>query len=207
VSQRTVAARVILVGGAPMSGKSTVARVLAERRRYALIATDDLGAAVRADRAARSALASPPPEDHREYYVVRSVDQLWQEALVGHQALAPAIDAVVRMHATWAQPAIIEGWALLPERLGHLAPEVAAVWLLAGRDLLEARVRADTAFWAGASDTEAMITKFVARSLRFNEQLCDAGKTRPLRLVHVSGGESPGTVADRIEERLAEASA
>jgi 2-phosphoglycerate kinase len=90
--------RVILIGGVPMSGKSTVARVLADRHRRSVIATDDLGAAVRAV----TKPGSPPMqgEDYREYYVARTVERLWQEALDSHRALQPAIEAVARMHAT-----------------------------------------------------------------------------------------------------------
>jgi 2-phosphoglycerate kinase len=192
--------RVILVGGAPMSGKSTVARVLADRHRYACIATDDLGAAVRA--------LSPPraedTEDHREYYVARSVEELWQQALAGHRALGPAIDAVVRRHASWAAPAVIEGWALVPDDgVGDGVRDLGRVWLLASRELLEARVRADRAFWAGASDEEAMITKFVARSLRLDEHLRAVAQQRPLHLVQLMGAEAPDAIADRIEALLA----
>lgn len=39
--------RVIPIGGAPMSGKSTVARTIAARLGLSAIATDDLGAAAR----------------------------------------------------------------------------------------------------------------------------------------------------------------
>jgi cytidylate kinase len=96
--------RVILVGGAPLSGKSTVARVLADRHRYACIATDDLGAAVRAVSLAR--------------------------------------------------------------------------------------------------EEEAMIAKFVARSLRLDEQLRAAAQQRPLHLVQLMGAEAPEAIADRIEALL-----
>ena len=196
--------RVILLGGAPMSGKSTVARVLADRRRYAVIATDDLGCAVRADRAVRAdpALPTTDAEDHREYYVARTVERLWQEALAEHRALAPAIDAVVRMHASWARPAVIEGWALLPDGVAASVPDIGRVWLIADRDLLEARARADTSFWTGASDEEAMITKFVERSLRLNEHLLQAARQQPLHLLQLTGVESPDAVADRVEALL-----
>jgi 2-phosphoglycerate kinase len=40
--------RVILIGGAPMTGKTTVAHMLAATLGYGCLATDDLGEAIRA---------------------------------------------------------------------------------------------------------------------------------------------------------------
>ena len=40
--------RVILIGGAPMSGKTAVAHMLAATLGYGCLSTDDLGAAIRA---------------------------------------------------------------------------------------------------------------------------------------------------------------
>jgi hypothetical protein len=178
-----------------MSGKSTVARVLGERHRRSVIATDDLGAAVRAV----TRPGSPPMgrEDYREYYVARSVDELWREALESHRALGPAVEAVARMHATWAAPALLEGWAILPERLDD---GIQRLWLMADRELLEARVRADVAFWSGASDEEAMRTKFVERSLRLNDHLRQEAPASGL--VQVGATDAPEAIADRIEARL-----
>jgi hypothetical protein len=184
-----------------MSGKSTVARVLADRHRHWPIATDDLGAACRAVRTPGA--TAEAAEDHREYYVARSVDRLWQEALASHRALWPAIAAVARMHATWAAPAVVEGWAILPELIDDGAADVEGVWLIPGPELLEARVRADRAFWSGASDEEAMMAKFVARSLRLNEHLRAAAHQRPLRLLAVGGSDSSDAIADRIEALVA----
>jgi predicted kinase len=158
--------RVLLLGGAPMSGKSIVARVLGERHDRLVIATDDLGAAVRAV----TAIDGTDSEDYREYYVSRSVECLWREALAGHRRLGSGIEAVAFAHAIWAEPAILEGWAIMPDTLAGTA-DMPLVWLIADRATLEARVRAEHSFWAGASDEDAMISNFVGRSMRLNEHL------------------------------------
>lgn len=191
--------RVLLLGGAPMSGKSTVARVLGERHGRSVIATDDLGAAVRAV----TTPASEGCEDYREYYVTRTVEQLWQEALAGHRSLARGIAAVAREHATWAQPAIVEGWAILPDTLaGDRTADVETMWLVPDRAVLDARVRAEHSFWAGASDEQAMISRFIDRSLRLNEHLCALADERGLTLLRVTEADSPTLIADRIESLL-----
>lgn len=182
-----------------MSGKSTVARVLGERHGRLVIATDDLGTAVRAV----TSVETDESEDYREYYVARTVECLWQEAIAGHTRLAKGVEAVACAHATWAQPAIIEGWAILPDTLaGGATHDITAVWLIADRDTLEARVRAEQSFWAGASDEDAMISKFVERSMRLNDHVSALAGGRDLRLLHVTGADSPGQIADRVESLL-----
>lgn len=186
-----------------MSGKSTVARVLAERYTRLVIATDDLGTAVRAV----TSPAAEGTEDYREYYVVRTAERLWEEALDGHRRLAKGIEAVASAHATWARPAIIEGWAILPDTLsGDVTADITTAWLIADRATLDARVRAERPFWAGASDEDAMISKFVERSMRLNDHVSTLAAERDLRLLHVTGAESAADIADRIESLLLVAS-
>ena len=43
-----VASEVIVIGGAPFAGKTTLTKRLAAQRGYALVAIDDLGTALRA---------------------------------------------------------------------------------------------------------------------------------------------------------------
>ncbi|MDB4964530.1 MAG: hypothetical protein JWN44_219 [Myxococcales bacterium] len=47
-----------------------------------------------------------------------------------------------------------------------------------------------------------MIKKFVGCSLRLHEYLFDAAQKRPLRMLEVTTGETPESVADRIEKLL-----
>src|SRR5690348_17147036 len=101
--------RVLLIGGAPMAGKSSVAKMLARRHDRAVIATDDLGIAIRTALHGEGARIA---ENHQDYYLSRSVDELWQEELARLRSLAGPIAALARAHAQpWSTPAIIEGWA------------------------------------------------------------------------------------------------
>jgi 2-phosphoglycerate kinase len=189
--------RVLLIGGAPMAGKSSVAKLLAKRHDRSVISTDDLGIAVQAARHGRQPDIA---EDHREYYLLRTVDQLWRESFDRLRSLQAPIEAVARQHAhDWAAPAIVEGWAVLPSEIEDRELDIDRVWLIASKDLLEARMRADRAFWAGARDEEEMITKFVERSLRLNQYLFEAANERSLRLLEVATAEPLHVLADRIE--------
>ena len=100
--------------------------------------------------------------DHREYYISKSVDELVSDSGRAHQAIWPSIEAVIRAHADWAYPIVIEGWALRPDAVAALViPGLVSLWLLCTRELLEERIRADTDFYRGASDEEKMITRYL----------------------------------------------
>ena len=171
--------RVILIGGPPMAGKSTVARLLGARHGHAAIATDDLGVAVRAAAKTGPQIA----EDHREYFVCRTVEQLWQESLASLRELAPAIEAVARLHANpWAAPAIIEGWAIPLSSTPGCAP--------------------DRGFWTGASDEQLMIEHFVERSLRLAAHVRGAEMAGWSGIVSVGASDTPSDIADRVEGLL-----
>jgi 2-phosphoglycerate kinase len=80
---------VILIGGAPFSGKTTLAKRLAAQRGYALIAIDDLGTAVRAVTTPQSHLALHPMSgwDYRAYYAEYTPPMLIEHRRQEHQAL------------------------------------------------------------------------------------------------------------------------
>jgi hypothetical protein len=65
---------------------------------------------------------------------------------------------------------VIEGWAILPGLFfGADLPDVDACWLVAAETTPDAAgSRMDRDFYRGASDEEALITKFVERSTRYN---------------------------------------
>jgi 2-phosphoglycerate kinase len=111
---------VILIGGAPFSGQTTLAKRLAAQRRYALVALDDLGTAVRAVTTQHSHPALHPMAgwDYRAYYVAHPPATLIQHSMEEHHALWPAIVAVIHAHLQWAGPVILEGWQLDPAYVG-----------------------------------------------------------------------------------------
>ncbi len=100
------AQRVFLLGGTPMTGKSTLARKLAARLEYGCLSTDDLGQAIGAVTTAHSHPAFHEMDgiDYREYYVSRSLDELIADAECRHTTLWPAIARVITAHAGWGGP-------------------------------------------------------------------------------------------------------
>ena len=70
----SAASEVIVIGGAPFAGKTTLAKRLAAQRGYALVAIDDLGTALRALTTPQSHPALHPMAgwDYRAYYVAHT---------------------------------------------------------------------------------------------------------------------------------------
>jgi len=157
--------RVIYLGGAPMLGKTTAARILACRLGYSSISTDDIGVAIGAiterDR---------PSIDYREYYIVNSAQTLIQDLNEDHERQWPAIRAVIQRHEAWDHPLVIEGYALRPSYVHALTGDVSGVFMLADEALIEKRVRSSD-FSEGASNVQTMIERYCGRSLWYNAML------------------------------------
>jgi 2-phosphoglycerate kinase len=162
-----------------MSGKTTVAHRLAARLGYGCLSTDDLGEAMRAVTTTDSHPHLHPMAGYgyREYYVTRSPDALIADISREHRALWPAVQSVIRKHATWGAPIVMEGWSLWPERVAQLRlPSVRSLWFIAHEQTLHERMVKAGEFYGGASDEEAMIRHYLARSFWYNTRLKEAVK-------------------------------
>ena len=193
--------KVMVLGGAPFSGKSTVSRLLANRRGIDLIHTDDLGTAVKATSvdADKGVVDPMAGDDYREYYLRRAVTTLLQEALVAHRALWPAVRAVIRARSDWGAPAIIEGWAFLPELIAEDLPaDYWCGWLMVDDSLFEPRVRERACFYRGASDEERLIEQYAARSAAFNQHLQVQTAACGLSTIRPKPRKTPEQTVERV---------
>jgi 2-phosphoglycerate kinase len=196
---------VIVMGGAPFSGKSTLAKRLAAQRGYGLVAIDDVGTAVRAVTTPQSHPALHPMAgwDYRAYYIAHSPATLIHHSRQEHDALWPAIAALIHAHLQWAGPVILEGWQLDPDRVTSLThPQLRACWLLVDDAVLEARLRADTAFYQGASDVERLIQHYLARSRWANDRVRRAAVHAASMVIHVGPEETVEALVTRCVQRL-----
>lgn len=167
-------ARVVLIGGAPRSGKSTVARMLAAKFGYNYLSIDDLGEAIRAVTTKQSHPAFHPMTgyEYKEYYIQLSIEELNADAIAEHHAIWPALESVIRKHALWAEPAIIEGWSLQPEYVASLViPGVKSLWFISDENVLKERINGDVQFYRGAMDEELMIKNYFGRCCWHNARL------------------------------------
>jgi 2-phosphoglycerate kinase len=196
---------VIIMGGAPFSGKTTLAKRLAAQQEYGLVAIDDVGTAVRAVTTPRSHPALHPMAgwDYRAYYLAHTPATLIHHSRQEHDALWPAIAAVIHAHLRWAGPVLLEGWQLDPDRVTSVThPQLHACWLLVDDAVLEARLRADTAFYQGASDVERLIRHYLARSRWANDRVRRAAVHAASMVIHVGPEETVDALVTRCVQRL-----
>src|SRR4051794_9609974 len=109
--------RVILIGGAPLAGKSTAALQIASRLSYASMSTDDIGTVIYATTAAESYpfMHSRRGSDSRRYYLETLPEKIEEDSEKELALTWRAAEVVIRQHASSRCPAVIEGWALRPE--------------------------------------------------------------------------------------------
>jgi 2-phosphoglycerate kinase len=195
----------IVIGGAPFSGKTTLAKRLAAPRGSALVAIDDLGTAVRALTTAQSHPALHPMAgwEYRAYYLAHPPATLIHHRRQEHDALWPAIVAVLNAHLQWAGPVILEGWQLDPAHVASVThPLLRACWLLVDDAVLEARLRADTAFYQGCADVERWIRHYLARCRWVNDRVRQAAVHAASGVLEVGPGETVDALMTRCAERL-----
>ena len=182
--------KVVYLGGVPMVGKTTVARILACRLGYSSISTDDIGIAI-----GSLTVGDRHPVDYREYYVVNSQEKLIQDANDQHERLWPALRALIQKHEAWGHPVVIEGWALRPSYVHALPGDISGVFLLVDKALIEKRVRSSD-FSEGASNVEWMIERFCKRSFWYNAYLEDEVTRLGLKAIEISDRMRPEEIVD-----------
>ncbi len=182
--------KVILIGGSPMTGKSTIAMNIASTLKYPCISTDDIGEAL------QTVVAINPMQksDFRTYYANTSPDKLIADIQQYHKAMELAINRLIDIHGSWGNSLIMEGWALYPSRIQHLIGEnVSAVWLIASDGLLESRLLGKTDFLNGVA-----AQNYLLRSKWHNDLILEQCKTVRASFVFVHGDEPTDLLANKI---------
>jgi 2-phosphoglycerate kinase len=193
--------RVILIGGAPGAGKTTLGAALAERLGYRSLTIDDLVTA---------AQAVTTPDSHPglhlmwkvsavDYFTETAPEVLIDDAKRQHEVAWPMIEAVIRKYVRDGTGVVIDGWHLWPDRVASLGvPEVWAGWLVIDPEALERRERANQEWRAGSTDPERMLANFLARSLWANQQAEARAREHDLAVIQQPGTASVTDLCDRV---------
>jgi hypothetical protein len=174
-------------------------RRLAARLGWVSISADDLALAARGVTlpATHPALHAMGGIDHRDYYARYSIDELIDHSRKDHESLWGGIRKVIHAHATWAAPAVLEGWQIYPGQVvGMDLANVGSVWLDPDLETLESRIRRDVDFCRGATDKETMISHYLGRSLWHRSETIPAARELGLPVIPINGR----TTIEEVEE-------
>ena len=173
--------RVVLIGGTSHTGKSTVARAVAERLGFDCRSTDLL--ARHPGRPWRRPDWEVPPHV-AEHYATLGVDELIHSVLGHYARLWPTIEELITDGAHGDGPGLVlEGSALWPDRVAGLTvPGTRAVWLTADDAVLRERIHASARYGEASDEERHLVDKFLARAERFQTLMTravdDHGLTR-----------------------------
>ncbi|MFF7983203.1 hypothetical protein ACFZDK_29490 [Streptomyces sp. NPDC007901] len=169
----------VLIGGTSHTGKSTVARAVADRLGFGCLSTDGL--------ARHPGRPWPTPDWQVPPHVDEHYRSLTVDELTTHARAEPDTAGLV-----------LEGSALWPASGVRLAvPHTAAVWLTADEGVLTARMHASCHYDRLPARDRLPVDRFLARTLRYRTMLLDS--VARLRPDHID------TSTDRSPEDLVEA--
>jgi 2-phosphoglycerate kinase len=174
--------RVVLIGGTSHTGKSTVARAVADRLGFAYRSTDRL--ARHPGRPWRTPEWEVPPHV-AEHYGTLDVDELIRSVLDHYDRLWPRIEELITEHTKGEGPGLVlEGSALWPDRVAGLTvPHTKAVWFTADDAVLSARIRQS----ARDEERRHLVDKFLARSVRYQQLMVESVDAHGLCRIDTSG--------------------
>ncbi len=182
--------KVILIGGSPMTGKSTLAMELAAEFKYQCISTDDIGETL------QTITSINPMQgiDFRTYYATSSIDKLIKDIQQYHKAMEPAISRLLDIHSSWGNSLIMEGWALYPSHIQQYASNnISAIWLIASHELLETRLLNSPAFLDGIA-----AQNYLYRSMWHNALILKQCKDCNTPFITLHGNESLDSLAKEV---------
>lgn len=189
--------RVVLVGGAPGAGKTTLARALAARLGARTQTFDDVVTAIRAVTTVESHPAFHAGRSgHVEYFTERSPEELIRDAQALEEACWPAL---AKICATSRDPAglVMDWWLLPPPKVAASAdPGLDALWIEIDADALEQRERANDWFFGDSDEPDRMFENFVARSIWANSHYPGQAREFGFPVIHQPGDRPTGDLVD-----------
>ncbi|WP_326705974.1 hypothetical protein [Streptomyces cyaneofuscatus] len=191
--------RVLLIGGTSNVGKSTVARVVAEKLGFARLSTD--GLARHPGRPWRTPEREVPAHV-AEHYGSLTVDELMASVLGHYDRLWPRIEELIATRTAEGHGRtgmVLEGSALWPVHAARLqAPRTAAVWLTADDSVIRARVRAAGLYDEATAEEQTLMDQFLARTERYQKLMIEAVDRLGLQRIDAGGGQSAERLAELV---------
>jgi 2-phosphoglycerate kinase len=203
VSSRDV--QVVLIGGPPGAGKSTLGRAVASILGYTSLTVDDLLV---------TAVALTTEESHPEFHQVSRVghlryftdgpkEKLISDSLAQETAMWPVVERVISSHIVKESPVVIDWWLLRPGTVAAFNNDrVVSVWLHIDPEALWERESRNTGWMDGSADKDRMLSNFMHRSLWRNELVAAEAEQLGLMVLPITGQDPVDVLANRVLETV-----
>lgn len=195
---------VVLIGGPPGAGKTTLGRSLATAIGFSSLTADDLVLACR-----MVTTRSTHPALHlmnngsTDYFTNNDSTRLIANAKSVAETMWPAVERVITRHARSRSSMVVDWWLLSPPLVaGMNLPNLASIWLHMDPDALRARERSNTDFFGPADGTGQMLANFMERSLWRNSLVAREAEAHGLPVLRLRGDEPPATVTELAMDLL-----
>ncbi|MFP3915978.1 MAG: AAA family ATPase [Actinomycetota bacterium] len=197
--------QVVLIGGAPGAGKSTLGRAVASKLGYASLTVDDLLV---------TAVALTTEESHPEFHQVSRVghlryftdgpkEKLISDSLAQEAAMWPVLERVISSHINKDSPVAIDWWLLRPRTVAALDNgQVVSVWLHIDPEALWERERENTDWMEGSADKDRMLANFMHRSLWRNDLVAEEAGQLGMMVLNITGLEPIDELANSVLETI-----
>ncbi|MGI9450765.1 MAG: hypothetical protein ACR2QH_09045 [Geminicoccaceae bacterium] len=174
----------LLIAGTSHTGKSTLAMSIGEALGWSILSTDKL-----ARHPGRPWPTVLPPI--AEYYARLTSETIYQFLLHHHQNMWPHIRRLIQDHRDNEIPFVLEGSALRPEYIAsQAAPETMIVCLHADHAFLRHRMYRQSGYEQLEQDHQAIVDKFIERSLRDNDENLSAARDHGLQCIDARDQEA-----------------
>lgn len=196
---------VLLIGGPPGAGKTTLGRSIAAATGATSVTGDVLATAIRAVTSPEShpAFFRMVGGGHTSYFTDSSPETLINDSRVLADAMWPAVERVVRSHLAERESMVLDWWLLSPQHVASLdGLSVSSVWMWIDPGVLEERERLNSDFLEGSADPDRMFSNFMHRSLWRNDLVQAEADRLGLPVLRQNGDSS---VAELVAEALAAA--
>lgn len=163
---------VLLVGGAPGAGKTTLAEAVAGELGWRWLPGDALVTAMRGVAGADTHpdLHLSGPGGHVEYFTDGPADKLVADAIALQSAAWGGFRNVIRFHARYGPAVVIDSWTFAPGFVAELdLANVTGVWIVIDPDVLEEREAPPPGYVDPSPDPEQRRANFLHRSLWCND--------------------------------------
>ncbi len=191
---------VVLIGGPPGVGKTTLGRALAARLGFGSLPGDALYVAAKTltDESTHPALHEASKKGHLRYFTDGPPEKLVADAIALEDAMWPVFQAVIASHRVTGHGVVIDWWLLSPDAASKVEDgTVASLWLTIDDADLEARERSNLGWMEGSSDPDRMLSNFMYRSFWRNRLVTSQAEERGLPVLRVGASESVSDLVDR----------